>query len=107
MNDVNVFRLVCDVIRIFMTLRKIGNTIALKKAAEKKRKTKILSKAKNFWYQNIRHVLTKKMNTHTGCFRSQIRKLHAFEVLKCTAVSQWKSQRQSKKLYLHSGGVKI
>ena len=74
MNDVlkqfNVFRLVCDVIRILMTLRKIGNTIALKKAAEKNEKRKILAKPKNFWYQNIRHALTKKMNTHTWCFRS-------------------------------------
>ena len=97
LKKINVFRLVCDAIRIFMTLRKIGNTIALKKAAEKNEKRKFFSKAKNFWYQNIRHVLTKKMNTHTGCFRSQIRKLQTFEVLKCTAVSQWKSQRQSKK----------
>ena len=44
----NVFRLVCDVIRILMTLRKIGNTIARKKTAEKKEKRKILAKPKTF-----------------------------------------------------------
>ena len=52
MNDIlkkiNVFRLVCDVIRILMTLCKIVNTIALKKAVEKNEKWEILAKPKTF-----------------------------------------------------------
>ena len=48
------------------------------------------AKTKN---QNICNVLTKKMHTHTWCFRSQIRKLWAFAVLKGNALSEWKSQR--------------
>ena len=43
--------------------------------------------------QNISNVLAKKLHTHTSCFRSKIRKLWAFAVLKGNALSEWKSQR--------------
>ena len=37
--------------------------------------TKLFSKPKQFWYQNIRHVLFKKVHTHTWCFCSQNKKV--------------------------------
>ena len=40
------------------------------------------SKSPHIYYQNIPCNLTKKMNTHTLCFCSLIRKLQAFEILK-------------------------
>ena len=36
--------------------------------------------------------LTKKIYTHTSCFRSQKRKVYVLEVLKWNAVSKWKTQ---------------
>ena len=54
-------------------------------------KTKNFSQPKQFWYQDICHVLTKKMPTHTWFVRSQISKLCAFQVPKWNALSEWKS----------------
>ena len=44
------------------------------------------------------------MPTHTWCFCSQIRKLQAFEISKWAALSEWKSQRWSKKRYSENIG---
>ena len=38
-------------------------------------KSKNFSKCELFWYQNVPHVLTKKMTTYNWCFCSQIREL--------------------------------
>ena len=46
-------------------------------------------------YQNFSCDLTKKMNTNSLCFRTLIRKLQAFEILKWAQESKWRKQRTS------------
>ena len=62
---------------LLMTLRSIGYSIAslTEAGGVENSKSKKFSKSELFWYQNIPHVLTKKMTTHTICFCLQIRKL--------------------------------
>ena len=91
---------------LLMTLRGIGYMHCLTHWSGRCWKFKIenFSKSELFWYQNVPHVLTKKMTTHTWCFCSQIRKLLAFELSKWAALSEWKSQRWSKKCYSENIG---
>ena len=56
------------------------------------RKSENFSKPWQFNYQIFSCGLTKKMNTHTLCFRPLIRKLQAFEILKWVQGSQWRSR---------------
>ena len=51
-------------------------------------KSENFSRSRKFNYQNIPCDLTKKMNTHTLCFRPVIRKLLAFQILKWAKESQ-------------------
>ena len=62
---------------LLMTLRSRGYTHCLThwSGSVENSKSKNFSKSELFWYQNVPHVLTKKMTTHTWCFCSQIRKL--------------------------------
>ena len=55
-------------------------------------KLRVGSKSLQFNYQNIPCDLTKKMNTHTLCFFSLIRKKQAFEILKWAQGSKWRKQ---------------
>ena len=84
---------------LLMTLHNIGYMHCLTHWSGRCWKFKIenFSKSDLFWCQNVPHVLTKKMTTHTWCFCSQIWKLQAFELSKWAALSEWKSQRWSKK----------
>ena len=86
---------------LLMTLRSIGYMHCLTRWSGRCWKFKIEknSKSELVWYQNVPHVLNKKIASHTWCFCSQIRKLEAFELLKWAALSEWKSQRWSKKRY--------
>ena len=49
-------------IHTFYRLHAVSPT---RKGGAKNAKAKTFSKLKYFWYQNICHVLTKKMHTHT------------------------------------------
>ena len=91
---------------LLMTLRSIGYMHCLThwSGGVENAKSKKIIEFELFWYQNVPHVLTKKMPTHTWCFCPQIRKIKAFELSKWAAFREWRSQRWFQNRYSENIG---